>query len=571
MSTTTPATSPTSLPRPLQLVDGNVPSTPSSSVLSPTRTAYPLSAGLPTPPATSRRPASTRRQSSISYFPSNHVSVRSPTSPSFSNFRPSMKRSNSLGLKASESFAPLKLKEKGDRRSLGSENGRNGNPPASPLAERGPLTLTEKHADLLQFIAQKESKCLELRSQLAAHEEELSQLKRKWERIVSRGMDRAYTPAFPSSNMPLLPSSSHHTSSPSLAASLLSPTNGAVLDGIKEGVQGVGRLLAAGLELSAPSPSSPSSPSGFATTSVGPGLSGVSRAAITPALKRAKHGTTQSVSSVSTSGTTSSSALSAGTRLSQSSASSLSFPEDEEDHALLEEDEDRTIHQHSMHETLQQTMSSESAVSPTTATKSAKLLRRRSREAKVPPSSFSDRHGPVSLHGSSMNSQSKRATEDVSSLLGSAPVSSWVGSMGSTMGKKWEEIQKGETFTKSQKRASLLLSDVSSSFFAALSSPSPSQSSYPSRPSASSPLSISTNANPFLASISPMSASPSPVPSSGSLLEDDEVDDKGLGEVLIPVSLSPNPNTHSGTNIEGKGMAEPTPTSSLDDDDDWNW
>ncbi|KAK0203988.1 hypothetical protein DFS33DRAFT_1335996 [Desarmillaria ectypa] len=55
---------------------------------------------------------------------------------------------------------------------------------------REPLTLTEKHADLLHFIAQKESKCLELRSQLAVHEAELLQLKRKWERIVFRGFER---------------------------------------------------------------------------------------------------------------------------------------------------------------------------------------------------------------------------------------------------------------------------------------------------------------------------------------------------------------------------------------------
>jgi hypothetical protein len=32
-----------------------------------------------------------------------------------------------------------------------------------------------RHADLLRFIAQKESKCLELRSQLALHEAELAQ------------------------------------------------------------------------------------------------------------------------------------------------------------------------------------------------------------------------------------------------------------------------------------------------------------------------------------------------------------------------------------------------------------
>ena len=62
---------------------------------------------------------------------------------------------------------------------------------AKHLRERAPVTLAEKcvseclerlyadnsfrHAELLHFIAQKESKCLELRSQLAVHEAELLQ------------------------------------------------------------------------------------------------------------------------------------------------------------------------------------------------------------------------------------------------------------------------------------------------------------------------------------------------------------------------------------------------------------
>jgi len=97
--------------------------------------------------------------------------------------------------------------------------------------ERPPLTLAEKHAELLHFIAQKESKCLELRTQLAVHEAELLQLKRKWERIVSRrygGREDVTSPTSSSSN---------------------------VLEGIKEGVQGVSRFLAAGLgEFSTPRP-----------------------------------------------------------------------------------------------------------------------------------------------------------------------------------------------------------------------------------------------------------------------------------------------------------------------------
>ncbi|KAF8755563.1 hypothetical protein RHS01_05292 [Rhizoctonia solani] len=42
----------------------------------------------------------------------------------------------------------------------------------------------------LHFIAQKEAKCVELRSQLATHEADLLQLKKKWEKIVAKGNDR---------------------------------------------------------------------------------------------------------------------------------------------------------------------------------------------------------------------------------------------------------------------------------------------------------------------------------------------------------------------------------------------
>ncbi|KAG6837461.1 hypothetical protein H0H93_009004 [Arthromyces matolae] len=106
--------------------------------------------------------------------------------------------------------------------------------PSFELKQRPPLTLVEKHSDLLHYIAQKESKCLELRSQLASLESELLQLKRKWERIVNRGhLDSPLTsPSSPQGNNP-------------------------VLEGIVEGVQGVGRFLVSGLaigEVSQPSP-----------------------------------------------------------------------------------------------------------------------------------------------------------------------------------------------------------------------------------------------------------------------------------------------------------------------------
>ena len=78
-----------------------------------------------------------------------------------------------------------------------------------------------RHADLLRFIAQKESKCLELRTQLAQHEADLLLLKRKWERIVSKG----------------LPSSARIEVQTNVGSDML--------DGIREGVQsGLGKVFA---------------------------------------------------------------------------------------------------------------------------------------------------------------------------------------------------------------------------------------------------------------------------------------------------------------------------------------
>ncbi|KAF9559426.1 hypothetical protein CPC08DRAFT_763303 [Agrocybe pediades] len=137
--------------------------------------------------------------------------------------------------------------------------------PALDDADKPPVTLAEKHAELLHFIAQKESKCLELRSQLAVHEAELLGLKQKWERIVNRGFGKSLSPGdanmlstSPNGSL-LLPSSpspsqsQSHTTPNFPLSGVLSPaatTPGAavVFEGIKEGVQGVSRLIAAGLE-----------------------------------------------------------------------------------------------------------------------------------------------------------------------------------------------------------------------------------------------------------------------------------------------------------------------------------
>ncbi|TCD65444.1 hypothetical protein EIP91_002657, partial [Steccherinum ochraceum] len=222
----------------------------------------------------------------------------------------------------------------------------------------------------------------------------------------------------------------------------------------------------------------------------------------------------------------------------------------DEDLALLEQDEDRTL-QPAAHESSEQTLLSEVELSPSTAMKTAKLLRRRSREA--PKNSLnsepaSDRQSTASTSAASRKA-SKRISVDVSasSTFGSAPVSAWMGSVGNTVGKKWEEIQKGDTRL------------VSSSFFAALASPSP--SSQTSRPSASSPLSNTMSTSPNLATMPFSSTKPSPVPSNGSLLDDDELGGQDAR----------SQSQHLGSANGTKTAPIPVPTASVDDDDDWNW
>ncbi|EMD34854.1 hypothetical protein CERSUDRAFT_117057 [Gelatoporia subvermispora B] len=509
-------------PKPLQLVDGNIPATYPSPTLS----------GLSTPPPSAQKSFNPRRQSSISYFPSDHTphwDIRSPTVAAGS-----LKRSASLRTRADESRTPIR----GDRRSTGSLES------PSPVVDRGPLTLTEKHADLLRFIAQKESKCLELRTQLAMHEAELLQLKRKWERIVSRGMDRAY-------------SSVGYGSTPS---------NAVMLNGRKGGAQGVGRLLELG-EVTSPAPVAPPPSASAAHISLPPKVSA-----------NLRHEPTQSTSSVSTSGTasthaSSSSGSGARVRLSQSSVSSV----DDEVYSAG-------------------ARSAEVELSPASALRAAKLYRRKSRDRPVPgvvashdSLSLEDRDDTITSWDARQRTEADDRSAKRASLQGALPpissapgmsplaiqpVSSWMGSMGSSVGRKLEQLQKGDTFTKSQKRASLLLSDVSQSFFAALASPS-AGSSYP---SSVSPSAVSVSSNPFAASLSPLSTSPSSLSPAApaSLLEDDD-GGAALGSVLVP-DARPPPRTPATTqptqismSISRARVSAPAQAQVLDDDDDWNW
>ena len=106
-----------------------------------------------------------------------------------------------------------------------------------------------------------------------------------------------------------------------------------------------------------------------------------------------------------------------------------------------------------------------------------------------------------------------------------------------------------DRFTKSQKRASLLLSDVSQSLFAALASPTP--SSGPSPMQRPSPLSVAPSSS-----------------TSHSLLDDEPEQLEGqptmLSAPLIPSVVNPN--------------ASPSPAPVLpqkkvdgEDEDEWNW
>ena len=64
-------------------------------------------------------------------------------------------------------------------------------------------------------------------------------MKRKWERIVNRGFERTSSTSLPSPTTPYTP--------PTLATNATSSSSGVVLEGIKEGMQGMGRFITAGL------------------------------------------------------------------------------------------------------------------------------------------------------------------------------------------------------------------------------------------------------------------------------------------------------------------------------------
>ncbi|KZT22736.1 hypothetical protein NEOLEDRAFT_1180649 [Neolentinus lepideus HHB14362 ss-1] len=326
-------------PKPLHLVAHDLASN-SGPATAPLVSAPAHYDSLPSPISPARK--TSRRQSSISYLPNVRDQDRSswPASP-----YPSLARSQSA-----------RVGSKGDRRSTGSLEPR-------AQVDRGPLTLVEKHADLLHFIAQKESKCLELRSQLAREEEELLALKHKWEKIVNRGLQRS-----------------------SAAAS-----NGLV--------QGVGRMIAAGLsDLSSPTPPPSAVPKSLRRTS-GYG-----------------HANNESTSSASTATTRTSSSTN---RLSQSSVSSF-------EDTIEEQEEDRTVtHSHRSSKTFRRRSKdwptpSPSPLSPSYTTPTAS--KRLSQRSALPPPSSPGLALLVGKWDQTLSKGSRRASallSDVFAALGS--------------------------------------------------------------------------------------------------------------------------------------------------------
>ena len=243
---------------------------------------------------------------------------------------------------------------------------------------------------------------MELRVQLSSQEEELAQLKRKWEKIVNRGFDRVY------------------------AANGITPpqsTSGPMLEGIKEGVQEVSRMITAGLGEYGSTPLNPAHP--------------------VPALSRT-HSTRQSTSSVTTSS-------SGSTRFSHTSANSSLVGEDfpskspEEGEVAGEKDQTRIFEEISQSPTCTPILESLTAVDTSKTgldeDRVSKTLRRRSHD--IP----SGAAGKIpSKPGQGRRREGKSPMLPTSSMpgLGTLPsgTPSWV--LG-TVGKKWEELQRTET------------------------------------------------------------------------------------------------------------------------------
>ncbi|EDR12096.1 uncharacterized protein LACBIDRAFT_323117 [Laccaria bicolor S238N-H82] len=145
---------------------------------------------------------------------------------------------------------------------------------------------------------------------------------------------------------------------------------------------------------------------------------------------------------------------------------------------------------------------------------------------------------------------------DFQALVLAGGGASWMGSMG----KKLGELRDSPTFTKSQKRASMLLSDVSQTIISAWNTPT--------TPIGSAPPISRTQSMPLPT-----------LPLSPSLLDNNNDDTIHIASVMTPDSKKPHTMTLMPSQLDG-GMKPSnkltmTMTSSngrtQDEDEEWNW
>ncbi|KAF9552359.1 hypothetical protein CPC08DRAFT_754792 [Agrocybe pediades] len=652
-------------PRPLHLTLGTVtggssPSTPRSSgspgASSRTELSSPSVVVEESPTISNFKTTSkAKKRSSITYIPSNGSHDHSPLTSTFDrrgsnevlrsplglgvdvnwNSGAGLSRSSSLGgggggrgSSSRGAGTPRTTTRFSDSHT--STSARDATPTTPHIKDRPPVTLAEKHAELLHFIAQKESKCLELRSQLAVHEAELLELKRKWERIVNRGFGKSLSPGdanilSTSPNGSLLlasspsPSASQSNATPNFPLSgVLSPTTttpgaAVVFEGIKEGVQGVSRLIAAGLESivqvnaadvatdKTPEPTNPipfrlgSAPQKQHQRKANGHIYGhgqnESQSSSSTAVSAISSG---AFSSVSLSSASSVDTLASGSDSTAKLPSSTSSEDAQSEFGEFESGQASKVSSTRSSLSGKDILMVQDTGATPTMSPNPDFQRRREKkmrevsELKLDPvdtevfdwddgwdepaseeqakddalktaSSSSSSRSSVTASSvkegkakSNPSSSPSTAFAPLSSIVATPQMSSWVGSVG----KKWGELKGGNTFTRSQKRASVLLSDMQQSIVSVLTSPSAANSE------ANTSSSSSTSPSTTTTSPSPLSPTSKSLFSSNASSRDEKM--KGKAQTQQPQS-------HRSMTIsqppKSQAQASSTSTSLLDDSD----
>jgi hypothetical protein len=149
----------------------------------------------------------------------------------------------------------------------------------------------------------------------------------------------------------------------------------------------------------------------------------------------------------------------------------------------------------------------------------------------------------------------------MASLINVPPMSSWL----SSVGNKWDELQRGPTITKGQERATGLLNDITQSIAMAF-PPQPSLSV--STSSSSDSLSLSTAPQPSHNPPVPQPSHSPPVPQPSILDSQDDEDDP---DVWLDKSIM-QPDRPGRTSVIGRpSQVETAQTNGTIGDDEWNW